>query len=77
VLGLPHIEAEVVYAARYEMTATVEDVLARRTRITLLASDNGRSCAMRVAALIGAELGWSHTEIELAIKDFKDKTESC
>jgi glycerol-3-phosphate dehydrogenase len=77
VRGLPHIEAEVVYAARYEMIATVEDLLARRTRITLLASDHGRSCAMRVATLIGAELGWSHAEIELAIEDFKDKTESC
>ena len=77
VRGLPHIEAEVVYAARYELTATVEDVLARRTRITLLASDHGRSCAMRVATLIGAELGWSHAEIELALEDFKDKTDSC
>jgi glycerol-3-phosphate dehydrogenase len=77
VRGLPHIEAEVVYAARYEMIATVEDVLARRTRITLLARDHGRSCAMRVATLIGVELGWSHAGIELAIKDLKDKTESC
>ena len=77
VRGLPQIEAEVVYAARYEMIATVEDVLARRTRITLLASDHGRSCAMRVATLMGAELGWPHAEIESAIKDFNDKTESC
>lgn len=77
VRDLPHIEAEVVYAARYEMAATVEDVLARRTRITLLASDHGRSCARRVATLIGHELGWPHAEIELAIKDFNDKTESC
>jgi len=77
VRGLPHIEAEVVYAARYEMAATVEDVLARRTRITLLASDHGRSCCKRVATVIGAELGWPHAEIELAIKDFNDKTESC
>ena len=75
--GLPHIEGEVVYAARYEMTATAEDLLARRTRITLLASDHGRSCAMRVATLIGAELGWTHAEIDLAKKDFNDKTESC
>ena len=77
VRGLPHIEAEVVYAARYEMAATVEDVLARRTRITLLASDHGRSCAMRVATLIGDELGWPHAEIELSIKNFNDKSESC
>ena len=54
--GLPHIEAEVVYAARFEMTATVEDFLSRRTRIELLARDNGRSCAMRVASLM-AETG--------------------
>ena len=33
---LPHIEAEVVYAARAEMAATVEDFLSRRTRIALL-----------------------------------------
>lgn len=53
--GLPHIEAEVVYAARFEMASTVEDFLSRRTRIELLARDNGRSCAMRVASLMGRE----------------------
>jgi glycerol-3-phosphate dehydrogenase len=77
VRGLPHIEAEVVYAARYEMIATVEDLLARRTRITLLASDHGRSCAMRVAMLIGTELGLSYAGTELTIKDLRDKAESC
>jgi glycerol-3-phosphate dehydrogenase len=55
--GLPHIEAEVVYAARFEMASTVEDFLSRRTRIELLARDNGRSCAMRVASLMGHERG--------------------
>ena len=54
--GLPHIEAEVVYASRFEMTATVEDFLSRRTRIELLAHDKGRSSAMRVASLMGREL---------------------
>ena len=50
--GLPHIEAEIAYAARYEMTATVEDFLSRRTRLELLARDHGRSCAERVASLL-------------------------
>lgn len=53
--GLPQIEAEVVYAARYEMTATVEDFLSRRTRIALLARDHGASCAGRVASLLERE----------------------
>lgn len=50
--GLPHIEAEAVYAARYEMAITVEDFLARRSRIELLARDHGCSCAGRVASLL-------------------------
>jgi glycerol-3-phosphate dehydrogenase len=54
--GLPHIEAEAVYAARYEMAAKVEDFLSRRTRIALLAPDGGRACAARVADLMRREL---------------------
>ena len=54
--GLQHIEAEVAYAANYEMALTVEDFLSRRTRIDLLALDHGRSCAARVAQLLGSEL---------------------
>ncbi|HSE97300.1 MAG TPA: glycerol-3-phosphate dehydrogenase, partial [Blastocatellia bacterium] len=50
---LPHIEAEVIYAARSEMAATVEDFLARRTRLALLAGDQGRACQARVAELLG------------------------
>jgi glycerol-3-phosphate dehydrogenase len=53
--GLPHIEAEVLYAARYEMAATVEDVLSRRTRIDLLTRDHGRSCATRISSLMARE----------------------
>ena len=50
--GLPHIEAEVVYAARSEMAMTAEDFLSRRTRIALLASDGGRECEARVETLM-------------------------
>ena len=51
--SLPHIAAEVVYAARYEMTATVEDFLSRRTRLELLARDHGHSCSELVSSLLG------------------------
>ena len=54
--GLPHIEAEAVYAARYEMAATPEDVLARRTRLAVLARDGGQACAARIANLLEREL---------------------
>jgi glycerol-3-phosphate dehydrogenase len=50
--GLPHIEAEVVYATRSEMAMTVEDFLSRRSRIALLAPDGGQECAARVEDLM-------------------------
>jgi glycerol-3-phosphate dehydrogenase len=50
--SLPHIEAEVVYAARSEMAMTAEDFLSRRTRIALLAPDGGRGCVTRVETLM-------------------------
>lgn len=51
-LELPHIEAEVVYSTRFEMAVTIDDVLSRRTRISLLARDQGKSCTGRVSELM-------------------------
>ena len=64
---LPHIEAEVVYAVRYEMAMTLDDFLARRTRIAILAREGGRSCAARVAEVMGRELGWTTAEVQNAM----------
>jgi glycerol-3-phosphate dehydrogenase len=53
--GLPYVEADVVYAARAEMAATVEDVLARRTRASTEAPRNAEDASARVAELLAAE----------------------
>jgi glycerol-3-phosphate dehydrogenase len=62
VSGLPYVKAEAVYAARYEMAQTLEDVLSRRTRALLLARDASVAAAPEVARLVGDELGWSEDE---------------
>ena len=59
---LPYLKAEAVYAVRYEMATTVDDVLARRTRARLLARDASADVALDVARLIAPELGWSDAE---------------
>lgn len=64
VRGLPYLRAEAVYAARYEMARSVDDVLARRTRARLLARDASAEAAADVAALIGPELGLSAQEAQ-------------
>lgn len=53
---LPHIAAQVVWAARHEMARSVEDVLARRTRSLFLDADAALAAAPRVAELLAAEL---------------------
>jgi glycerol-3-phosphate dehydrogenase len=62
VAGLPYLRAEAVYAARHEMVATLDDVLSRRTRARLLEAEASMAAAEDVAALVGAELGWSADE---------------
>ena len=58
----PYLEAEVVYAARHEAACTVDDVLARRTRLAFVDSVAALASVPRVAELLAAELGWSAAE---------------
>jgi glycerol-3-phosphate dehydrogenase len=56
---LPYRMREVVWAARYEMARTVEDVLARRTRALFLDARAAIEAAPVVADLLARELGRS------------------
>ncbi len=56
--GHPILEAEVLYAARYEMAERVIDVLARRTPLALIDVAAARSAAPRVLEIMAEELGW-------------------
>jgi glycerol-3-phosphate dehydrogenase len=53
---LPYIGAEVVWATRYEMARTIEDVLARRTRALFLDARAAMDMAPSVARLMAGEL---------------------
>jgi glycerol-3-phosphate dehydrogenase len=62
VAGLPYLRAEAVYAARYEMARSLDDVLSRRTRARLLARDAVADAAADVAALVAEDLGWDRSD---------------
>lgn len=68
--GLPYTEAEVVYAARHELAATVQDVLSRRMRARLMARDASARAAARVGQLLQAELGLSGTDVARQVDDY-------
>jgi len=55
---LPYRAGEVIWAARYELARTLEDVLARRTRALLLDARASLEAAPRAAALLAGELGF-------------------
>ena len=63
-LGLPlegaedYLAAEVVYAVTHEGARHLDDVLTRRTRISIETFDRGVSAAPAAAALMGAVLDW-------------------
>ena len=56
--GLSYVRAEVIRAVRAEGAMSVEDVLARRTRIALEDRLRGLGAAEDTAALMAGELGW-------------------
>ncbi|ABF12303.1 glycerol-3-phosphate dehydrogenase/oxidase [Cupriavidus metallidurans] len=68
--GLPHSEAEIVYAVRHEMAGTVDDVLSRRIRARLMARDASAQAAPRVAQILQAELGLSGQAVAQQVSDY-------
>ena len=70
--GLPYLRAEAVYAARYEMAWTLDDVLSRRTRARLLAREASAEAAADVARLIAPELGWSPARADTEVEAYRD-----
>ena len=67
---LPYRLREVVWAARYEMARTVEDVLARRTRALFLDARAAIEAAPVVANLLAKELGRSDAWREKDLQSF-------
>ena len=65
---LPFEQAEVRWAARFEMARTVEDVLARRTRALFLDAHASIDAAPVVSQILAAELGrdeaWRKDQVE-------------
>ncbi|MGI8415921.1 MAG: glycerol-3-phosphate dehydrogenase/oxidase, partial [Nakamurella sp.] len=57
-----YLQVEALYAVTHEGALHLEDVLARRTRISIETDHRGTESAERVAELIGPVLGWSDQE---------------
>lgn len=71
VAGLDYLRAEAVFAARFEMAGSVDDVLSRRTRARLFGRDDSAAAADLVAMLIAPELGWSSEQASDSAAEYR------
>ncbi|HUF32709.1 MAG TPA: glycerol-3-phosphate dehydrogenase/oxidase [Acidimicrobiales bacterium] len=69
--GLPYVRAEVVYAVRYEMARTVDDVLTRRMPARWLDGLASADAADETARLMAPDLGWSQDEAAAEAEAFR------
>ncbi len=68
--------AEVVYAASHEGARHLDDVLARRTRISIETWDRGVGAAPHAAALMAGVLGWSADQTDREVRHYLARVEA-
>ncbi|MGY1623478.1 glycerol-3-phosphate dehydrogenase/oxidase [Geodermatophilus sp. SYSU D00965] len=69
--GAPaHLAAEVVHAVQVEGALHLDDVLTRRTRISITTPHRGTESAAAVAALMAGPLGWDREQAEREVAHY-------
>ncbi len=71
-----YLRAEVVYAASAEGARHLDDVLARRTRISIETFDRGVTAAPVAAGLLAPVLGWSKAQVAKEVEHYLARVEA-
>ena len=71
-----YLAAEVVYAVTHEAARHLDDVLTRRTRISIETFDRGVRAAPAVARLMAGELGWSEERVAEEVDHYLRRVEA-
>lgn len=72
IIGLPYLRAEVIFAIRFEMARTLDDILSRRTRARIINRPASLASARAVAQLMANELLWDDAEVERQVANYVD-----
>ncbi|KOS56768.1 glycerol-3-phosphate dehydrogenase [Rhodococcus rhodochrous] len=71
-----YLQVEVVYAATAEGALHLEDILARRTRISIEYPHRGVHCAEQTAHLVAPVLGWDAATVEQEIATYRARVDA-
>ena len=66
-----HLRVEAVYAASHEGALHLDDVLPRRTRISIETFDRGVGAAPAVARLMASVLGWDDDRVAREVAHYE------
>jgi len=68
-----YLKVEAVYAASHEGALHLDDILARRTRISIETWDRGVAAAEEVAHLVADVLGWDETVVQREVDHYRKR----
>jgi len=68
-----YLKVEALYAVTHEGALHLDDVLARRTRISIETWDRGEAAAAEVADLVAPVLGWSSSDVEREVEHYRKR----
>jgi glycerol-3-phosphate dehydrogenase len=71
-----YLDAEIVYAVTHEGARHLDDVLGRRTRISIEMFDRGVAAAPHVARLMGEQLGWDRARLDAEVDHWLRRVEA-
>ncbi|HEU4911940.1 MAG TPA: glycerol-3-phosphate dehydrogenase C-terminal domain-containing protein, partial [Actinomycetes bacterium] len=71
-----YLQAEAVYAASHEGARHLDDILTRRTRISIETWDRGLEAADHVARLVAPVLGWNDKQVTTEIEHYRARVEA-
>jgi glycerol-3-phosphate dehydrogenase len=68
-----YLRVEAVYAASHEGALHLEDILTRRTRVSVEVRDRGRAAAHDAAQLVAPVLGWDAATVRAEIERYEER----
>jgi len=72
----PYLRAEIAHAVTHEGALHLDDVLTRRTRISIETPDRGAMGAPLAAAIMAGPLGWDHETMQREIEHYLARVEA-
>ena len=68
--GAPYLKAEIIWAAKAEGALHLDDLLTRRTRLSIEVKDRGLAAAEEAARLVAPILGWDEATIAREVEHY-------